>query len=94
MSHKSNLSIRAAVMNCLARCTESPAPLACLGEFLEKLTGLGWNSEDVFAVERSVLHLLGKVREDALENRDRIETPLPLADAVLRTATLTQHQSG
>ena len=74
MARKSNLSIRAAVMNCLARCTESPAPLACLGEFLEKLSALGWDSEDVFAVERSVLHLLGKVREQALEDRESIKS--------------------
>lgn len=74
MSRKSNLSIRAAVMNCLARCAESKAPLSCLGEFLEKLASMGWHSEDVFAVERSVLHLLGKIREDALVDRN-VELP-------------------
>jgi hypothetical protein len=42
-----------------------------LGEFLEKLTSLGWDSDDVFAIERSVLHLLGKVREFPLEARAR-----------------------
>ena len=77
MPRKSNLSIRAAVMNCLARCSESPAPLACLGEFLEKLGAMGWDSEDVFAVERSVLHLLGKLREHALADRESLESGKP-----------------
>jgi len=58
--YKSTLSIRAAVMNCLARCIESQAPLCCLGEFLEKLVAMGWNDDDVQTVQASVLHLLGR----------------------------------
>jgi hypothetical protein len=83
MSRKSNLSIRAAVMNCLARCAESEAPLCCLGEFLEKLASMGWHADDVFAVERSVLHLLGKIREHTLEDR-------ALAGTALHPVTVTR----
>jgi hypothetical protein len=79
MPRKSNLSIRAAVMNCLARCSESEAPLCCLGEFLEKLASMGWDAEDIFGVERSVLHLLGRVRENALETSDSPEDELSSA---------------
>jgi hypothetical protein len=61
MAGKAPLAIRAAVMNCLARCSDSDAPLCCLGEFLEKLGSMGWSMEDVRAVEMTVLHLLGKL---------------------------------
>ena len=47
-------------MNCLARCTGSEAPLCCLGEFLEKLVEMGWDEDDVRAVQATVLRLLGK----------------------------------
>ncbi len=71
MTKKSDLSIRAAVMNCAARCAESSAPLASLGEFLEKLASMGWDSEDVVAVEKSVLQLLGKLQEESLKDKPR-----------------------
>jgi len=58
-----NLSIRAAVMNCLARCTESEAPLCCLGDFLDKLGSMGWSCDDVSLVEKSVLRVLCSIRE-------------------------------
>ena len=58
--YKSTLSIRAAVMNCLARCIDSQAPLCCLGEFLEKLVAMGWSEDDIQIVQASVLHLLGR----------------------------------
>ena len=67
MPSKSQLLIRAAVINCMARCSESTAPLCCLGEFLEQLACLGWNAEDIFTVERSVLHVLSGVKEKSLE---------------------------
>jgi hypothetical protein len=57
---KSKLSVRAAVMNCLARCTGSEAPLCCLGDFLEKLGEMGWNPQDVQTVRTTVLRLLDK----------------------------------
>jgi hypothetical protein len=60
VANKSKLTVRAAVMNCLARCSDSDAPLCCLGEFLEKLAEMGWPENDVRAVQTSVLQLLGK----------------------------------
>ncbi len=60
VANKSKLTVRAAVMNCLARCSDSDAPLCCLGEFLEKLVEMGWNEGDVRTVRASVLRLLGK----------------------------------
>ena len=39
---KSELSIHAAAMHCAARCVESDAPYAKLGDFLEKLSEFGW----------------------------------------------------
>jgi len=67
MAAKSELSIRAAVMHCLARCAESEAPLCCLGEFLEKLGALGWRPSEIRSVEMAVLRLLGRLREKSLE---------------------------
>jgi hypothetical protein len=60
VANKLELSVRAAVMSCLARCSESEAPLCCLGEFLEKLTEMGWNDDDVRTVQASVVQLLTK----------------------------------
>jgi hypothetical protein len=59
---KSNLSINAAVMNCLARCSESEASYVCLGDFLEKLQEMGWSKSDVLAVQTAVLPMLGELR--------------------------------
>ena len=67
---KNQLLIRAAVMNCLARCSESSAPLATLGGFLEQLSKLGWHPEEVFAVERAVLAMLGRLQEQRLATTD------------------------
>jgi len=58
LAPKSKLSVRAAVMSCLARCSEGEAPLCGLGEFLEKLSEMGWNNEDIQTVQISVLRLL------------------------------------
>ena len=55
MYEKSRLAIRAAVLNGLARCTESETPLVCLAVFLEKLADLGWQKDDVEAVHNMVL---------------------------------------
>jgi hypothetical protein len=60
VANKSKLAVRAAVMNCLARCSDSDAPLCCLGEFLEKLAEMSWNEDAVRAVRASVLRLLDK----------------------------------
>jgi hypothetical protein len=67
MAAKLELSIRAAVTSGFERCSDSEAPLCCLGEFLDQLRELGWGSADVGAVESSILELLGKAKEDALE---------------------------
>jgi hypothetical protein len=64
MSMRSNLVIHAAAMNCLSRCTDSDAPLCCLGEFLEKLAHLGWAASDIYEVETRVLRQLGKLRSN------------------------------
>lgn len=66
VQRKNQLLVRAAVMNSLARCSESSAPLCCLGEFLEQLTRLGWHRDDILSVERSVLVMLGKIKEKSL----------------------------
>jgi hypothetical protein len=58
MRPKTRLSIRAAVMNGLARCAESETPLSCLANFLEKLAGLGWAADDIATVRNMVLKLL------------------------------------
>src|SRR5439155_8405549 len=62
MAGRHQLSIHAAVMHCLARCADSQAPLSSLGEFLEKLAGMGWSGDDVREVEMTVLKLLGKLK--------------------------------
>ena len=69
MAAKSHLSIRAAVMNCFARCADSPAPLSSLGDFLEKLSALGWSPSEVHTVEMSVLRLLGLLKDQGLERQ-------------------------
>jgi len=58
VSEKSELSIRAAIMNCLARCTESDVPLCCLADFLEHLRALDWSEDATRQVEAAVLELL------------------------------------
>jgi len=58
---KSSLSIHAAVMSCVARCSDSDSPLVSLSDFLEQLRGLGWSDHDVNAVETTVLPLLGEL---------------------------------
>lgn len=77
MPRKSQLLIRAAVMNCLARSSESTAPLCTLGGFLDQLKSLGWCAEDVLIVERSVLQMLGQLKEVDLENRTRLPPSSP-----------------
>jgi hypothetical protein len=71
-------------MNCLARCAESAAPLCCLGEFLEKLSALGWDQDDVLKVERAVLVILGHIEEKSLEQAppSREPSPAPLTSAI------------
>lgn len=93
MARKSNLSIRAAVMNCLARTAESKAPLCCLGEFLEKLSAMGWDAEDVFAVERSVLHLLGKMNQQSIKDHGPPQPP-PAPPAPPASDNLSSRTSG
>ncbi len=68
---KNQLLVRAAVMNCLPRCAESSAPLCCLGEFLEQLSQLGWQRDDIFAVERTVLEMLGRLKEQSLATTEQ-----------------------
>jgi hypothetical protein len=60
MGAKPQLSIRAAVMNCVARCANSKAPLCELGEFLEKLAVMGWSPGDILIVNTTALRLLDK----------------------------------
>jgi hypothetical protein len=59
MPRKSELSVQAAVLNCLARCADSAAPLTSLGEFLDELSQLGWDYDAIRHVSSSVIHLLG-----------------------------------
>lgn len=54
----SALLFHAAVMNCLARCQDSYTPLDSVGNFLEKLTEMGWKDDDVQAVWMTVVPLL------------------------------------
>jgi hypothetical protein len=63
---KQALSINAAVMNCVARCAESDSPFVVLGDFLEKLRSLGWNADDIQAVGRAVLPMLGELKSGDL----------------------------
>ena len=58
----SALLFRAAVLNCLARCKDSYAPLDSVAEFLEKLTATGWNDGDVQAIWMTVVPLLAQSR--------------------------------
>jgi len=59
---KQALSINAAVMNCVSRCADSDARFVALGDFLEKLHSMGWDAEDVQAVGRAVLPMLGELK--------------------------------
>jgi len=61
---KPKLSIHAAVMNCVARCSESDSPYVSLGDFLDKLSQIGWGREDVHAVGATVLPMLGELKND------------------------------
>jgi len=56
----SAMLFRAAVLNCLARCKDSYTPLDSVGDFLEKLTEIGWNDDDVQAVWMTVVPLLAQ----------------------------------
>src|SRR5436305_884830 len=47
MGRRSKLAIHAAVMSCLARCAESDAPIASLGDFLDELSKLGWQTDEI-----------------------------------------------
>ena len=58
MSEKSELSVRAAVMSCLARCVESDAPLCCLTDFLQRLRALDWSDAAIGQVESAVLAIM------------------------------------
>jgi hypothetical protein len=71
MSAKSELAIRAAVMNGFARCSESDAPLCSLGEFIERLRDLRWEPHDIRTVEAGVLDLLRQSKEGALKQRQQ-----------------------
>jgi len=55
------LSINAAVMNCVTRCSESQTPYVCLADFLEKLEAMGWSSADTGAVRTAVLPMIGQL---------------------------------
>jgi hypothetical protein len=67
MAAKPELSIRAAVINCIARCSESEAPLFTIGEFLGNLSRLGWTGQDIRIVEMNVLYIFGNFQEAQYE---------------------------
>jgi hypothetical protein len=46
-------------MNCFARCAESDAPLAAVGDFLDELSQLGWEYDEIRDVASAVIGLLG-----------------------------------
>ena len=54
--------IHAAVMNCVARCSESDVPTVTMVDFLDRLAELGWGEKDIAAVQRGVLPLLGELK--------------------------------
>jgi hypothetical protein len=58
----SALLFRTAVLNCLAHSIDSYTPLDSVANFLEKLTEIGWNDDDVQAVWMTVLPLLSESR--------------------------------
>lgn len=50
-----------AVHECLELCYRSPAPLACLAEYLEKLRADGWREQAIDKVQAMVLRMLKAV---------------------------------
>ena len=50
-----------AVHECLELCYRSPAPLACLAEYLERLRADGWRERAIDKVEAMVLRMLKAV---------------------------------
>ena len=72
---RSELAIRAAVMNCLTRCTDSVAPLCGMVEFLDNLAAIGWHEKDIRKVQEGDLQLIGK-REKATSNDGRTDATL------------------
>src|SRR5687768_11534950 len=60
------MAVWAAVLMGLDSCQQTDAPLAALGEFLEKLQTRGWQPKDVQAVEHCILELLTSKREQML----------------------------
>jgi len=63
MASKSRSSIRLAVRACIIRCSQSRAPLACLGDFIEELGGFGWDWESIQQVERGALNAFRDQKE-------------------------------
>ena len=57
MSHSENAS-KLAIACCIHQCSESPAPLTCLQDYLDGLRELGWDDDALSAIKRDVLAAL------------------------------------
>jgi hypothetical protein len=69
VARKPELKLWGAVISCLDDCQRSDAPLATLGEFLEKLAASRWDRRDVRVVEACVLELLNWQQEQQLNEQ-------------------------
>jgi hypothetical protein len=78
---KPKLSIHAAVMDCVSRCSESDSPYVCLGDFLDELIQIGWGREDVNSVGAAVLPMLGELKNGDTVRigtaKPSVSSPLP-----------------
>jgi hypothetical protein len=56
--------IAAKVQECFRQCMDSPAPLASLSSFLDKLRHDRWREEDIRQVEGIVVRMLASLTSD------------------------------
>jgi hypothetical protein len=66
VKRKPEMTVWAAIIKGLDDCQQSDAPLAALGEFLQKLHAKGWQIADVQLIEQWILKLLSSKREQRL----------------------------
>ncbi len=51
-------AVKLAIACCIHQCSESPAPLTCLQDYLDDLRHRGWDDDALACVKRDVLAAL------------------------------------
>ena len=68
MSRSENAS-KLAIACCIHQCSESPAPLTCLQDYLDGLRECGWDDDAISAIKRDVLAALTDAGRDGLTEK-------------------------